>query len=98
LWLWGLFGVGFYLLVETESSYEPQPGLKRDPPASASQVLGQQACTTTPGLICGFGSKATALFESESDIFSVFNFSITLSTQGHLLLLPERETCYTWGF
>jgi hypothetical protein len=30
-----------------------QAGLKlRNPPASASQVLGLKACTTTPGFVC----------------------------------------------
>ena len=38
-------------VLEPEPSFVEQAGLKlRDPPASASQVLGLKACTTTPGL------------------------------------------------
>jgi hypothetical protein len=38
-----------------ETHFEDQVGLElRNPPASASKVLGLKACPTTPGLFVGF--------------------------------------------
>jgi hypothetical protein len=60
----GFLGVFFFGFSRQGFLYSPscpgthsvdQAGLKlKNPPASASQVLGLKACTTTPGLLCIF--------------------------------------------
>jgi hypothetical protein len=52
--LLGLFVLGFFWFFKTEKPClkTHQAGLElRNPPASASQVLGLKACATTPGLL-----------------------------------------------
>jgi hypothetical protein len=59
-----------------------QAGLKlRDPPASASRVLGLKACATTLGLLC---------FVFESDSHYVAQASLELM----MVLLPQHLQCW----
>jgi hypothetical protein len=49
--VWGFWFVGVFAFLKGASHYVCSPGWPQihDPPVSCSQVLGLQACTTTPG-------------------------------------------------